>query len=239
MSAAENRAVVGEPLPTGAGRSLQVTAWVPGPVCMPDGFIALDALLAWAVCEIEGVPHPAMSGEVVDVEIPVEREPDGRFHLCSHSVAAIERRERQWQNRRFPIEQAQALGGPSVRRVNTSAGRSKSLRRPREVVYLADGRMDWYCVGDAERIEALLDLVTHVGKHTGVGNGRVERWTVREVAGWRGFPVLLEGLPLRPLPVDWPGLADGARLERRTLTYPYWHDAACRAVPCACPEPPL
>lgn len=231
---------IGEPVSPGAGRPLRVTAHLRGPVCMPEGHVALDALLAWAVYQVGGAPPPVTGGAVDEVEIPIVREPMGRFHMCSFSVGQVDARERQWTNRRFPLAEAQALAGPKLRRVQIDLGRQKTVRRPREVVHLVDDRLDWWCVGDADRIRALLGIVGHVGARRGVGLGTVGRWDVVEVTPWdEGFPVLLDGQPLRPLPLDWPGLPDDIYARRAVLTFPYWHDAARRAEHCACPEPML
>lgn len=230
----------GTPCPAGAGRPLRVTAHLRGPVCMPEGHVALDALLAWAVCQVEAVPAPEVLGEVLEVDIPIERESMGRFHLCSFSVGQVEQRERQWTNRRPVVAEAQALTGPRVKRMEFAVGRGKAVRKPREVAHLVDDRLDWWCVGDAGRIRYLLGIVGHVGKFTGRGLGRVDRWDVVEVTPWdEGFPVLLDGQPLRPLPLDWPGLPDDIYARRAVLTFPYWHDTARRAEHCACPEPML
>ncbi len=57
------------------------------------------------------------------------------------------------------------------------------------------------------------------------GCGRVIAWAVREMRDdelWPGFPVLRDGMPMRNLPADYPGLSDQAQLSQGTLTYPYW-----------------
>src|SRR6185503_291310 len=98
--------------------------------------------------------------------------------------------------------------GPTVRRVQLTAGATKSYRIPVEVGYLKGARAEWYCVGDADPIRSLLCHVTHLGKKRSVGKGEIAAWIVEECDAWKGFPIVRDGKPLRPLPLDWPGVTD-------------------------------
>ena len=55
-------------------------------------------------------------------------------------------------------------------------GRYKAYHMP--VFYRVAEQVEWYCVGDKARIEALLSTVTHIGKKRAQGWGRVIRWEV-------------------------------------------------------------
>lgn len=201
---------------------LSVTAHMRGPVCLPNGPIALDALLASAVCTRDGLEPALTASECTPIGIPVAMEPGGRFHLASVSHGAFEEREGRWVNRRFPVPEAQAMGDARLRRIQITAGACKSYRLPLEVQHLAGDVLRWWCLGDVDVIRQLLDLVGYVGKKRSVGLGRVVRWDVSECEAWDGFPVLRDGYPLRPLPVDWPGLSVSAERAYRVMTYPYW-----------------
>lgn len=217
------REPVGLPL-TGPGAPLRITATVAGRIALPHGPLALDGLLAAAVCMIEGVVPATRLEDCRPVEIPVQREPDGRFHLASFSVGAFERFGTKWINRRFPIAEAQAMGGPKLRRINLAGGPCKSYRIPLESGHLVDDTLTWFCLGDRVRIEALLPAIRGLGKRRGVGLGRVLRWQVEPCESWGpSFPVVSpEGRPLRTLPLDWPGLAPDVEAGYKTLTFPYW-----------------
>lgn len=197
--------------------NLRVVAEVPGAVCMPAHPVQLDALLMAAVALRDQLPPPEV--EVIDIPIPVERERG--IYLCTQAIYEIEEYDRHWINRRFPIEEAQSIGAPSVKRVQLTAGPTKSYRIPVEVGYLKDARAEWYCVGDADAIRALLTFATHLGKKRSVGKGEIASWTVEECEAWNGFPLMKDGRPLRPLPLDWPGVTDAERAFR-VLTPPYW-----------------
>lgn len=212
---------------------LRVVAHVPGQIALPHGPLALDALLASQVALREGLPPPRHAADCQPIAIPVQREPAGRFHLCSFSEHAFDAYDVRWVNRRAPVEQYQTIGESKIKRVQITGGKNKSYRLPLEVGLLADSRLVWWCVGDADAIRELLSTVLYLGKKRSVGLGRVERWEVAPCAAWDGFPVLRDGLPLRPLPLDWPGLSAEAPRALKTLDYPYWDHA--REEVCACP----
>lgn len=213
---------------------LVVTAKIAGAVSMPWAPIALDGLLAYAVAQREQLP-PAVAGLPCEpIEIPVAREPGGRFHLASVSQQVVEARELRWINRRFPLEQGQTLGDKKLRRITLTTGPSKSYRIPLETQHLVEDTLAWWCIGDAEQIRGLLVEITHLGKKRSVGLGEVREWTVAPCVPWKGFPVLVDGYPSRPLPLDWPGLAADADVQMRCLTFPYFDRT--RETECAAPR---
>jgi len=224
-------APLGTPL-VGPGEPLCVTATLAGEIALPQGPLALDGLLAWAVCAREGLAAPVEG--IRPVHIPVALAPGGRFHLCSFSLAAWEAFGVRYVNRRFPLPEAQNMGAPSLKRILLSGGPCKSFRLPLESGHLRDDRLTWYLQGDRARVAELLQMVTGLGKRRGVGLGRVARWEVTPVEPWPGFPVVREGRPLRPLPVDWPGVSEGAAREYRCVSFPYWLRAA--EVECVVPD---
>lgn len=214
--------------------ALQITAHLAGPIALPNGPIALDGLLAAAVAMRDGIEPPASPAEVVPIEIPVKRSQCGRFHLASWSVGEFESRERRYINQRFPVAEAQEFGDAKLRRIRVTEGRTKSYRIPMESGHLVDDQLRWWCFGVEADVRELLDLISYLGRKRSVGLGRVSRWNVEPIAAWDGFPVMLpDGSPLRPLPLDWPGLRADAATGFRCLTYPYWqqHREEMLAVP--------
>jgi hypothetical protein len=201
---------------------LHVTARLTSAIALPRGRLALDALLAAAVALRDQLPPPGVGAELVAIEIPVERAPCGRFHLASFACPVFDSYESRYINRRYPIEQAQTLGTVDIKRVRLTAGPQKSFRIPFETGHVEGDALEWWCVGDRDGIEALLALVPYIGKKRAVGLGRVAEWRVEPCDPWgEGFPVLRNGRPLRPLPLDYHGLAEHD-VEHCALTYPYW-----------------
>lgn len=213
---------------------LIVTARISGAISLPWAPIALDGLLMWAVAQRLNLP-PLIAGEpAAQLEIPIAREPDGRFHLSSLSEQAVEERELRYINRRFPLEQGQTLGNRKLRRISISAGAQKSYRLPMETQHLVEDRLTWWCVGEREEIAALLAEVHFLGKKRSTGLGQIREWTIEPCAAWPGFPVLRDGAPLRALPPDWPGLAPGVDIQMRVISPPYWDRT--REEECAVPR---
>jgi len=209
---------------------LRITAVIDGPVSM-GAPIAIDAMLAAVIAEEQGLIPPTCVADCLPIEIPIEREPEGRFHLASFALFEVAMRERRYVHRRFPVEEAQMLG-TEINIIRITAGPGKSYRIPQEGIHPLHGRIAWYCVGDADPIRDLLAGIGHVGKKRAVGRGRVKLWSVEPCETWEGFPIVRDGQPLRSLPRDWPGLRAYTVMETR-ITYPYW--LADGLEPCAVP----
>lgn len=211
---------------------LRITATLHGAICLPGSAIALDALLMAAEAQRRGLDPPATPADCVEIEIPIAK--DRGIYLASSGTYEVEQREGTYTNRRFPIEEAQAMGHARFKRIQLGAGPTKSYRIPREHMHLVGDRMTWFAIGSAAGVEALLPWVPYLGRRRAVGLGRVRDWAVEPGDTWDGFPVLRHGLPLRPLPVDWPGLAEDAERAYVVPSPPYWDHA--RRQECAVPS---
>jgi hypothetical protein len=221
-------------LTSDAFEPLVVRCTLSAPLNSPERHIALDSLLASAVVRRTGQPQASSAHECAPVEIPVERSACGRFHLASLAQFAIDKRAASFTNKRFPTKEAVRIS--SMRRVETSQGVTKDFRIPREHLHIRDDLVVWYCMGKRDMLEDMLCGVTSLGKKRSIGLGAVipGSWVVEPIAPWDGFPVLRDGAPLRPLPLDWPGL-ESYDPAIANLTYPYWDRA--KEGPCA--KPPM
>jgi len=187
--------------------------------------IMLDALLMSVVANRRGLLAPHNPGDAEPIDIPIKREPGGRFHLCSEAQFAVEENERRHKQRRAPVQEFARLGTDKIRRVDISAGPNKGYRLPYAVMLMLGDEMRWYCLGEAEAIRDLLSDVRYLGRYRGSGKGKLAGpWIVAPCEPWEGFPVLREGKPLRPLPLDYPGLM-APRHGFRCLAPPYWNHA--------------
>lgn len=211
---------------------LAITATLSSPLGEQLYPLAIDALLAAAICEENG--WIAGVGEWHDVEVPLARSPCGRFHLASVAHYRVARYLQGYVHKRAPVPEYMALGGPKIRRVDTGTGANKSFRIPQPRAILAS-RMSWWAVGDPTEVERLLALITHVGKKRSVGFGRIAKWYVEPMdATWPGFPVLRhDGTPMRNLPVDYPGVSEFADRRWGPVSYPYYDHG--RSTEVACP----
>lgn len=184
---------------------LRITATLAGGMHSKANMVHLDALLIAAECIRRGMPPPSITGIDYSIKPPLERSACGRYWLSSCAVLSYDAYEQRWQNRRFPIKEAQGQGSSKLKRVLITGGLSKSFRIPMQFGHVCDDTLRWYCMGDKAAIEELLTFVTSLGGRRGVGCGRVKRWTVEPMAEgdiWPGFPVVYQGRPLRPLPID-------------------------------------
>lgn len=212
---------------------LRVTALLQGAISLPTRHLALDSLLASQVAIRRGLPPPRHASDCEPIEIPVEREPAGRFHLCSVGLFEVASFGRLLINQRPPVDEIKLLGEQKGR-VNVTTGEDKAYRFPFESLHLKDNRIEWFCVGDAAGIRELLYAPFYLGHKRSRGLGKVVEWRVETCETWGGFPVVRDGLPLRALPLDWPGLSDQCNTGYRCLSYPFWDHS--KEVLCVCPE---
>ena len=200
---------------------MRVTATLHGAMMLPRLGIMLDSLLTHRVATVKGLDPVQWVDKLADIPIPIATSECGRVALCSNSLFEVETREKSFQNRRFPMAEAQSMGALTLKRILVGGGLSKSWRTPREVVHVESDQVVWFAIGDQAKVAALLATVSGLGPRRGVGLGRVASWKVEDAEPWPGFPVMLGGKPLRRLPLDWPGLGEH-RVEYGVLAPPYW-----------------
>ena len=215
-------------------RPLRVEAYLVSRVVMPvEGVLHLDAILMAAHARRDGLPMLADQGAVERAEplpIPIAKSDCGRYYLASASVGVPVARELRYVQRRFPLSEAIAMGGSSLKRVATNAGACKAFRVPVETTHVPT--LVWYAVGEPHEVRELLGWVTRLGRRRAVGEGEVRAWRVEDCDPWEGFPVLSsDGRPLRYLPLDTPGLGEHTPRWARLMP-PYWGRVGEEAVAC-------
>lgn len=122
---------------------------------------------------------------------------------------------REYWHKRYPTQRAD-FGS----RVNatTVRGRWKEYRTPVRAESVSALRA--LTIGNADELRRLLDVVTHVGKKTAMGYGRVARWSIEA-----GTHTLADVLAARVVPVAYYAGRQpvGALSLRRGWTPPYWY----------------
>lgn len=200
---------------------LRIVATMRDPVTFTFGSVALDALLASQVARRDVLPgHRRGCPTEVHPIPPIATDPRG-FYLASWALPG----ELLWSqsthvHRPPPVDWYIRLCTDEVKRIDIGTGSDKAYRIPRNRQMFRD--LTWVCIGDDEQIKILLRGVTRLGSYRRDGIGRVRRWTVDLCEPWSGFPVLRDGLPLRSLPLDYPGLATGHRTGMASIRPPYW-----------------
>lgn len=211
---------------------LRITAKLQDAIVLTTGTLALDGLLASMYAMVNRLPPIAEPFAVFP--LPLKREPKRRFDLASFAVPMMDQYETTHEHKAFPVRAARAWS--TVKRVDQKAGINKSHRMPLALSHSATDALVWWCIGEQNGIENLLQYCHHLGKKRAHGMGRVLSWDVSPCETWDGFPVVLSGRPLRNLPTDWPGLDDPDTRTTR-LTYPYWPKASGQQL-CAVPDIP-
>jgi len=130
---------------------------------------------------------------------------------------------REYWHKRYPSHRADF--GDKLNAV-TSAGRWKEYRVPVHAQQI--DRLHALAIGNAEAVEELLSVVTHIGKKGSMGYGRVARWSVTH-----GAHTLGDVLALRPVPAAYYDGQEpvGELALNRGWTAPYWYSpwwADCR-----------
>jgi len=176
-----------------------------------EGFVTrhaihLDGLLTAAIAMRDNWGLPPMSlAEVRAADLPLARSECGRFWLASAGVCRARVVETRHKNRRAPWVEYARLGSAKIRRVQISAGENKSHRETYELTIPDGGTIEWWCIGDADGVRALLAYTRYLGRFRNTGKGQVAEWAVSECEPWGdGFPVMRDGAALRNLPSDSP-----------------------------------
>ena len=197
----------------------------------------LESILTAVFAIRERLLPPSDPSETLPIAIPIALSECGRVYLCSSGVSHITEHESppRHKHRRAPCTEYARIGKSSITSVLQTGGADKSYRVPYNYTLLQDNCVEWWCTGDGELIRGLLADVHALGKFRGSGKGRVREWQVDPCEPWgEGFPVLRDGEPMRPLPVDYPGLKDGTFMAYHTLRPPYY--LRMLEEPCAMPR---
>lgn len=178
---------------------LVVTAELSEPVLYYGDGMHLDGLLAYSAFRVyarhnglDGIPH-ITDQWVVDFDLPLCRwttpAPDGTdprlltpdgliWGWCASAVQIPEDAPRRSVAlRKMPAtdEMARYTDSPSI---SLGAGALKAA----DLVFPAvmTRTLTWYAAGHKNRVRRLLKHISHVGKKTAHGYGRVQRWSVRK-----------------------------------------------------------
>lgn len=152
-----------------------------------NGFVAsdawsptLDGILAYwqlRLADSDGfLTHQGRSDLMEPVDgLPLEKISDGGlwWWACSAPIYECAQQQRAYFHRRFDDQHERFLP-EGTKSVLTAAGPYKCYRK--SVMLRVTSAVSWQCVGDADRIQALLDHCHHIGGKSSQGYGRVKRW---------------------------------------------------------------
>ncbi len=205
---------------------LHIRALLRTPI-VADQYLPLDGILLYqAHREKAGFQAITLSGEYVQQTIstlPLDIVHPGRrqwYYRCSWAQWPDHTREgRDYWNKRFDSSLADLVDFQGQRgKVIVEQGEYKAYHMP--VYYRAALWVEWYAVGDRQEINQLLQTVTHIGKKTVQGWGRVYQWQISpfsdDYSVWYGNR-LMRGIPAN----EAPGFSSGVYGIRPS----YWNKA--------------
>lgn len=218
---------------------LLVTAHVGGSPLALDSYVTLDGILAYAALRdtyggaFYDLPDPRQ--QLLEPDLPLLRCGAGADWYWAASSGLLDIQARgttHWHKRLDSAEAAQYVDFGKRRGVFiTAEGPYRAYRMP--VEYLLTETIRWYATGDAPEVHRLLHTyVTHLGKKSSQGFGRVWRWTVAPTS--TDGAIWCDGMLMRPVP--------GSALLRKGAIYdltrwgcrpPYW--AATQQRMCVLP----
>lgn len=186
----------------------------------------LDGLLTDVYAKLVHLLPPHCETDILPIEIPIPWSPCGKVRMCSSGVASVVAHDVRHKQRSAPVIQYARLGNSKITKIDEAAGEDKRFRVPYSNNLIEEHRIDWLCIGDREMISGLLRHVTALGRFRCVGNGRIREWLVEQCDTWgEGFPIIRDGKPMRPLPLDTPGLVAPFKRAFATVRTPYWFHA--------------
>jgi hypothetical protein len=183
---------------------LKITATLCGPLIQNGGQLTFDALLASQTYDLTGDIDQAHN------HLPLKQQ-DGVYYAsrmffepvstAGHAIVQNFRPDDIWLDHNL-------LKKNKHGQVHTKFG---NLPDPILNSYraISVAELTWYATGDADKIRALLNGITHIGKKRST---LVTNWLVEsgELDGWHGYA----DEPLRPVPVAlWDGDRSGIRAD--------------------------
>lgn len=204
---------------------------------MQDGRIAgtepwfpLDSILAsaWMRRHYPEAYYNASShlltNEMIIADLPFDRrgKDDNWYWACSFNTAPpIFEYVMHW-HKRFDDDLEKYLNFKGRRgKIDTKSGRLKSYRMP--LIIKLFERLEWYAVGNLDRVKELCASITSIGKKAAQGIGFVDHWKVEP---WpEDWSVERNGELTRAVPAEV-GLPRGVLASRaalRGIRPSYWH----------------
>lgn len=183
---------------------LKITAY-PRVGIQCDEYLPIDGILYAAAMRLKHGPEilttPGQATDAESILLPLDcREKDGEWFYAA-SFAQWEAPHTDGQSfwvKRFDPQHSDLVDFRGKRgKVIVEQGRYKAYHMP--IYYRHALEVSWYVVGDKSQIERLLQIVTHIGKKTAQGNGRINRWCVES---WPADCSLRNdaGKPMRAIP---------------------------------------
>ncbi len=142
------------------------------------------------------------------------------YYRCSWAVWGPHADGQDHWVKRFDMTHASLVDFRGRRgRVDTSSGAYRAYHMP--VYYRAAHYVEWYCQGDQEALHPLVMMITHLGKKTVQGWGRVARWEIEPMD--EDWSVWQDGRLMRGIPrYHWPRERGEPKMGNYGVRPSYW-----------------
>lgn len=138
------------------------------------------------------------------------------YYRCSWAVWGPHADGQDAWSKRFDMTHVDLVDFQGRRgKIDTSSSTYKAYRMP--VFYRAALWVEWYCVGDPGKLGDLVKMITHLGKKTVQGWGRVLCWEIEQIA--EDWSVWKDGRLMRGIPAYERG---GGPIALYGVRPPYW-----------------
>lgn len=211
---------------------LRIRAWLRTPI-VSDKHLPLDGVLLYQHTRADmGSQDSTISGASRLEQPKGEVMRGGRlpiaivhakdwYYRCSWAQWGPHVDGQDFWSKRFDMTRADLVYFAGKRgKVDTSAATYKAYRMP--IYYRSALWVEWYMVGQVEALSPLINIVTHLGKKTSQGWGRVAYWDIQPITD--DWSIWLDGRLIRGIPqYHWP--QDHGEPERVGLygvRPPYW-----------------
>lgn len=202
--------------------NFQITAHLATPLAVSDNWSpSLDALLEYLWLDERGLisPHPTKEN-LIKSDIPLREDTikGESFWACSSPFYCLQKEQIDRFRKRWDYQDRCLDWGKKKAKVDTQQGKTKSYDLPLRLVLTP--RLDWFAVGDIDKVRSLLSNCTNIGKKRSYGKGQVYQWEVKEVeVDWS---LKKDGRLTRPLPATLVDHWDGCQILRWGWRNPSW-----------------
>jgi CRISPR type IV-associated protein Csf3 len=211
-------------------KNLEITCELKSPLC---GFPPpLDSLLNWVIA-IKENSYASKGKDLKDIEelkLPLEKEnfSEGWFYKCSNPIYNIEFEWIERVAKRLDIESIVnkvanfPKSNPSGRGAYKSYFLALKIQRIKFI--------KWFCVGDKNQIQNILQQINALGKKTSVGYGFIKSWKIEEIENdcsiiynYDGQDYLMKSIPLEYFDSIKNSKLKNYRMQYGAYKPPYWH----------------
>jgi len=211
--------------------NIRVRAYLRTPI-VSDEWLPLDGVLLYQHVRSDiGVQEFSISGASILTQPKGEPIKGGRmpiaivhgkdwYYRCSWAQWGPHADGQDYWSKRFDMTHASLIDFNGKRgRVDTSAATYKAYRML--VFYRSALWVEWYMKCDENWLRNILPMITHLGKKTSQGWGRVMNWEIepieKDMSIWKEGK-LMRGIPIIDLPKDFVP----SRIGYYGVRPPYW-----------------